>query len=1374
MTSTSIDYTSLSLELFEALCDADADEVNRVLAEQPLRVAAQVRRLLAADREGDDLGPDEVAVALAVALGPDAQSEPDAPAGFELLDCIGRGGMGRVYRAWQLEPRRLVALKFVLDEALPEAQALADTEHPCIPTVYAVGRQERGAWLAMELIDGERLGEWMRGASEAERLRAMAALCRGVQHAHDRGVVHRDLKPDNVLVDARGPRLVDFGLATSTTGDGEPIAGTLAFTADEVLDGEPADARSDVFSLGLLLRVVAHGTRRAGYPASLTVAEQRRLRREPLDLRRDDPVDCIVARAIAPREQRYATADALADEIERVLAGRAPHAQEASLALRSWLLLRRHQRAVVLAGALVTLLGIVLAPTVRATWAEQRRERQAATRWEQFVVTGAADDRRELDSFIAQGAYQGTRARREALLRRADQLWRAGDGAGARLDLAEVLGHVDDAETRSWAALRLAELFEAERAWRSLDALWPLLPTGPARDRAQERASIGLRQWSDVRAEHPLFAHWSQARVVDMQPTLVAEVWQDGRRELVVAEPEARRLSWLAPTPALTRLDQRPYPQHWSRRRHDVRLAGEGRFLVVPHEVGHRVDVVPGHAVERPLASPDLPGRMWSAAALDWVRTDAPTLFIGTASDHRGLSRLTWPYQHAVVADEGIERTASDPSQLIPADLNGDGKQELVVHLGPWSAHDVRVYVPDKDGGMELRGREQLGGVGRMALLPVASGETLVAMVKTDGYANPRLFGPDAPHGEPAGLYLYRYDGEELQRVASYPIDDLEVRHVGVFATDLDGDGDRDILAFGTDQTQVLQLDPTGALEDVYGIADMHVVGVANIDDDVADEVFATFAEDPQRMWVLGVGDDAPPALAASDEVDVSELERLGLYDAAARQLASRAEVAPTPAQAAQHWERVALLRHRSGVRGADRAALRHALSSEETPERWQLLARWLAEEAEYGAMRDVPEAYRLGEPASWRDPVVFDLAQDLPTAEWLAPQALQWRPGEGLLLRGAPGDDVVFRLPLRRVADAVSLAVDLDVLSAEGGGNIEVSLRDADERLLGVIITPWGGSRLLQRKSRCSIAAVDQDLALEAPSEGMVDVVTQHRMRVAWADGSLVCTLERDGVQRVIHRDEDLDLPRDVWLDVRFPVGLFGSPAARIRALLRRIEIGGVEQVPVADNALATAWVRGRADQALALVGHDVVADVDLLTDAGLFREAVARWRRREEEPSEARVVASMRRHPMLWLGLLGVGTPDVDAERFASGFSVAYSSGEGLATERLQLVVSLDSLPIASPAVASFLLDHAQSLSRHEQSLRARRVLERIVASDAPDGVRSQAALALVRVLVQLDEAEAARAACNSARQLERIPFWVDDHIRREAVLQGACQPP
>lgn len=153
---------------------------------------------------------------------------------------------------------------------------------------------------------------------------------------------------------------------------------------------------------------------------------------------------------------------------------------------------------------------------------------------------------------------------------------------------------------------------------------------------------------------------------------------------------------------------------------------------------------------------------------------------------------------------------------------------------------------------------------------------------------------------------------------------------------------------------------------------------------------------------------------------------------------------------------------------------------------------------------------------------------------------------------------------------------------------------------------------------------------------------------------------------------------------------------------------------------------------------------------------------------------MASMRRHPMLWLGLLGVGTPDVDAERFASGFSVAYSSGEGLATERLQLVVSLDSLPIASPAVASFLLDHAQSLSRHEQSLRARRVLERIVASDAPDGVRSQAALALVRVLVQLDEAEAARAACNSARQLERIPFWVDDHIRREAVLQGACQPP
>jgi eukaryotic-like serine/threonine-protein kinase len=187
---------------------------------------------------------------------------------FRLLERVGSGGMGTVYRAFDVRLQRQVAVKEITSSdaarVAREAQAAARLNHPGIVTLYELGSENGRALLVSELVEGATLAELARsgGLSDREVAEFGADVCEALAHAHERGVVHRDVKPQNVIVrvdDGAGRRakLMDFGIAslagsTGLTATGE-VVGTLAYMAPEQAEGLQAGEAADVYSLALTL-----------------------------------------------------------------------------------------------------------------------------------------------------------------------------------------------------------------------------------------------------------------------------------------------------------------------------------------------------------------------------------------------------------------------------------------------------------------------------------------------------------------------------------------------------------------------------------------------------------------------------------------------------------------------------------------------------------------------------------------------------------------------------------------------------------------------------------------------------------------------------------------------------------------------------------------------------------------------------------------------------------------------------------------------------------------------------------------------------------------------------------------------------------------
>ena len=329
--------------------------------------------------------------------------------GYSLGDEIHRGGQGAVYRAEQLATRRSCAVKMLLGGKFAsdvqrvrferEVEVVAALRHPSIVTLYESGVSRSGEpWFAMELVDGERLDEYVRRLRLDARgiARLMQKVADAIAYAHRRGVIHRDLKPGNILVDREGvPRILDFGLARadapdagSSPGSGTTLVGeflgTFAYAAPEQLSGDPTaiDSRCDLYAIGVVFYECLTGRRPfdgAKSIGELVIQKTMRTPERPSALVSgiDHDFDVITLRLLAAdAANRYDTADALAEDLARALDGRPILAREDSKIYVLRRNLRRHWIATSAAAVvLATIIASSVALAVAYANAEQARAR---------------------------------------------------------------------------------------------------------------------------------------------------------------------------------------------------------------------------------------------------------------------------------------------------------------------------------------------------------------------------------------------------------------------------------------------------------------------------------------------------------------------------------------------------------------------------------------------------------------------------------------------------------------------------------------------------------------------------------------------------------------------------------------------------------------------------------------------------------------------------------------------------------------------------------------------------------------------------------------------------------------------------------------
>ena len=836
---------------------------------------------------------------------------------YLVMEVLGRGGMGVVYRALDRALGREVALKTLAGsrEATPamrerqlrEARAVARLEHPGIVQLYDCFEEQGRLYLAMRVVRGPTLSSLLADGPLApdEAARIVAEVARTLAFAHAQGTVHRDVKPANIVLEQGRPVLMDFGLALSSdsgdqrlTAEGQ-IMGTPAYMAPEQLMGglSAVGPASDQYALGVTLYELLAGT------PPFTAATRAELfalvaagRPPPLPeaVPRDLSKICLRAIARAPH-RRFKDLTELANALDRWRAGARPIAlwDEAAGMLDD--ALRRGRTLALIALGAAALLGGERG--AEHLW--QLRQRDA--RWERAEGRRSAMEARAtalrergddlsaeelFEAYTSLPENQETPALSAAWLDAGARLVAAGDDTGAISALTVAHGVAPTTEGQVAALVALARVFRERHQWDGLRGVMGALDRRGYRgaELADLRRDLALTEHdlegASAAGAHdpalaPLLTLLERAVVTARRATAMA-LWDldgDGVEEIGLIQHDQPTLAVAA----------RGDPSLPIQREILLEQGKSNTYVIFP---------VRGLDLPEPLAetrveggcamvSPEGPGL---TRRVTWPCVNAGALAAGDLdgdgraevylANDRVLLRLD-PKTLAppVPVDATINRANSEVHTLNVVDLDRDGSSELVVGSGAWGAYDLRIMAQQGDA-LPLVARAQLGEIWGAGVVNTPD-ETWIAAAQTHqatGLLSRQIFGDSTPHGAPWGVYLYAWQGGDLLPRGFLPwptppkrstSDDLRgATPVGdiLLVGDVDGDGVNEIaLGVLGSWTIVYRMRPdrTWASMTLDG---MFPLGFTDVDGDGDDELLAR-SNDRGGVVVLGAGTDALPRL---------------------------------------------------------------------------------------------------------------------------------------------------------------------------------------------------------------------------------------------------------------------------------------------------------------------------------------------------------------------------------------------------------------------------------------------------------------------------------------------------------------------------------